>query len=103
MGDDADEMRDILKIYIDQMSINLNKLGCAIESANAANVDMIAHNCAGVSANCGMTAVIEPLKRLEKMGRANQLDGAAELLDIVNTEFARVHRFLEEKLYPINA
>ena len=37
---------------------------------------MIAHNCAGTSANCGMVAVVDHFRELERMGRENQLTGA---------------------------
>jgi PAS domain S-box-containing protein len=66
MGED---LFDILEIYCSQMSENLDKLGTAIAAGDAGTVNLIAHNCAGTSANCGMVAVVEPLRALEKAGR----------------------------------
>ena len=80
MGHDPEELLEILGIYLDQMSESLVKLETAVESGNAGEVDLIAHNCAGTSANCGMVAVVEQLRELERMGRENQLAGAGQTL-----------------------
>src|SRR5580765_3044183 len=69
MGEEPEELFDILGIYLDQMSHNLKRLAVALESEDADQIDLIAHNCCGVSANCGMTAVVAPLRELERMGR----------------------------------
>jgi HPt (histidine-containing phosphotransfer) domain-containing protein len=87
-----------LDLYLSQMPQSLEKLSAAIESGNAQEVDLIAHNCAGTSANCGITAVIAPLRELERLGRENQLAGAAVLSAQVSREFERVQLFLAENL-----
>ena len=50
MGSEPSELREILDIYLDQMPRSLAKLGLAIESGDAEEVDLIAHNCAGTPA-----------------------------------------------------
>ena len=67
-------------------------------SSNANKVNLIADNCAGVSANCGMVAVVEPLRKLERIGSINQLAGAAALNVQVGRKFERVKEFLQENL-----
>jgi CheY-like chemotaxis protein/HPt (histidine-containing phosphotransfer) domain-containing protein len=94
----GDELCDILDLYLGQMSENLPKLTAAIEAGNAGDVDLIAHNCAGSSTNCGMVALVEPLRNLERMGRENQLEGAVILGAQINKEFERVKLFLNENL-----
>ncbi len=83
---------------MDQMSLSLKRLDAAIESGDAGEIDLIAHNCRGVSANCGMTAVVAPLRELERMGRENCLQGSEVLGAQVNSEFERIKSFLEENL-----
>jgi hypothetical protein len=83
------------------MTSNLEKLGLAIEAGNAEQVNLIAHNCAGTSANCGMNAVVSPLKELERMGRDKELAGASALREEVCREFERIEVFLEEHLQPV--
>ncbi len=98
MGDEPEELAEILGEYLEQMSASLVKLDSAIESGNAREVNLISHNCAGVSANCGMTAPVEPLRELERMGYEDQLAGAAALSAQVGREFERVKIFLQQNL-----
>jgi HPt (histidine-containing phosphotransfer) domain-containing protein len=99
LGDEPEELADILDVYLVQMSESLEKLAFAIESGNAGEVNSISHNCAGVSVNCGMVALVGPLRELERMGCENQLEGAAALGARVGKEFSRVRTFLEENLH----
>lgn len=103
MGEDPQEVFEILDLYRTEMAANLIKLDSAIESGNAAEVDLIAHNCAGTSANCGMVAVVDQLHELERMGRENQLAGAAQLSAQVGLDFERIKHFLEERFEPLAA
>ena len=101
MGDEPAEQAEILDLYLDQMSKSLQSLKIAIDSGDAESINLIAHNCAGTSANCGMMAVVGPLRQLETKGRENQLTGAAVLLETVGSEFERVKLFLQEQLEPV--
>ena len=94
----GDELFEILDIYLVQTSENLEKLTTAIAAGDASEVNSIAHNCAGTSANCGMVAMVEPLRKLERMGREGSLDGAGSLGEELLREFARVQAFLQENL-----
>ena len=98
MGTERAELQEILDIYLEQMPLNLEKLRVAIEVGDANEVNLIAHNCGGTSANCGMTALVSPLRELERMGREKQLAGAGTLREQVCKEFERVKMFLEEQL-----
>lgn len=98
MGQEPEELFDILGIYLDQMSHSLKRLDAAIESEDAGEIDLIAHNCCGVSANCGMTAVVAPLRELERMGRENCLQGSKVIGAQVSSEFERIKVFLNENL-----
>jgi PAS domain S-box-containing protein len=98
MGSVPEELHEILEVYLDQMSESLARLDIAVQSGNASEVNQIAHNCGGTSANCGMVAVVESFRKLERMGSENQLAGAASLTAQVGREFAQVKRFLMENL-----
>ena len=101
LGTELTELQAILDIYLEQMPLSLEKLRSAIEVGNANEVNLIAHNCSGTSANCGMTALVSPLQELERMGRENQLAGAGTLREQVCREFERVKVFLEEQLQTV--
>jgi signal transduction histidine kinase/DNA-binding response OmpR family regulator/HPt (histidine-containing phosphotransfer) domain-containing protein len=98
LGDEPEELQEIIGIYLGQMEGDLKKLNTAITAGDPGEIDMIAHNCSGVSANCGMVAVVAPLRELERMGREGQLTGASQLGAEVEREFRRIKIFLEEQL-----
>ena len=97
MGDDPEELADILAVYLGQMTDSLDRLKLAVKAGDAGEVELIAHNCVGVSATCGISAVVGPLRELERMGRENQLAGAEHLGAQVGSEYRRVRLFLQER------
>ena len=101
LGDDSKEIAEILDLYCEQMEQSLFKLDSAIACDSADEIDLIAHNCAGTSANCGMDALVDPFRELERMGRENQLAGAALLHVRARAEFDRVRLFLAERFEPL--
>src|SRR2546428_11620901 len=101
MGDEPAERSQILDLYLAQMSKSLQRLKTAIELEEAAEVDLIAHNCAGTSANCGMTAVVGRCRHLERKGGGNQLTGAVGLLEKVGFDFGGAKLFLQNRLGPV--
>jgi two-component system sensor histidine kinase/response regulator len=84
--------------YQDQMSDELNRLRTAIRTDSASEVTQIAHGCAGMNANCGMLAVVAPLRELERMGREGNLAGAEQVADKVSFDFARIQLVLTTML-----
>lgn len=103
LGDDPAEISEILDLYCVQMEASLIKLGAAITSGNSSDIDLIAHNCAGTSANCGMVALVNPMLELERMGRENQFAGARFLHAQACREFERVRLFLSNRFEPLVA
>jgi PAS domain S-box-containing protein len=101
MGNEPDELAEILDLYLAQMIKSLKDLETAIKAGEAAIVQSISHDCAGTSANCGITAVVAPLRELETMGRENGLSEAPAVLARANREFERVNLFLQENLQPV--
>lgn len=100
VGDEPAELHEILDLYLAQILHSLEKLGAAINSGNAKEVDLIAHNCAGASANCGVFALVAPFRELERAGREGNLEHGLAIVDLARIEFARVSKFLETHLEP---
>jgi len=103
MGEDPEEVLEILNLYLSGMEGNLIKLDLAISSGNTSEVELIAHNCAGTSANCGMVAVVDHFRELERMCRENELTGAGRVTEQVAIEFERIKVFLAERFAPLAA
>jgi CheY-like chemotaxis protein len=87
-----------VEFYRTQMSAELNGLNLAIRSRSASEITQIAHGCAGMNANCGMLAVVAPLRELERMARAGILDDAELVADQVSVGFDRIQLFLTTML-----
>jgi PAS domain S-box-containing protein len=98
LGSEPEEFHEILDLYLEHMPQSLEKMRLAIEAGDAGEVHLIAHNGGGTSANCGMTAMVAPLRELERMGREKQLSGAVALRAQVCVEFERVKLFLAAHL-----
>jgi CheY-like chemotaxis protein len=98
VGDQGHIPAAFVKFYRNQMSDELHRLRIAIRSESAEEVTQIAHGCAGMNANCGMLAVVAPLRELERMGREGKLDDAGLIADKVDVGFESIHLFLTTML-----
>jgi CheY-like chemotaxis protein/HPt (histidine-containing phosphotransfer) domain-containing protein len=103
IGDDPEEVCEIIGEYLTQMTHNLERLDDAIVSGDAHELHSLAHNCVGVSATCGAVALLGPLRELERMGRENLLADTGALGAEVRREFGRVKAFLEDKFGLVTA
>ena len=103
LGEDPKEIAEILDLYCAQMAECLEKLDSAIACENTREIGLIAHNCAGTSANCGMDALVDPFRELERLGRENLVAGASLLHARARGEFDRVRLFLAERFEPFAA
>jgi two-component system sensor histidine kinase/response regulator len=93
--DDAPELlREMIDLYLAQSNDLIRHLGAAIQAGAAKDVEHLAHKYLGASANCGMTAIISPLRELERMGKSGQLSGAEELYADASHQLNRIQRFL---------
>ena len=98
VGKEGEIPRAFVELYRNQMAEELNRLNLAIRSGSAGEVTQVAHGCAGMNANCGMLAVVAPLRELERMGRAGNLDDAELKADEVNVGLERIDLVLTTML-----
>src|SRR5262249_52374695 len=82
----GDDLSNLIQLSLSETSQILEKLAAAIETENATEVELLAHNCAGTSANCGILALVGPARSLEKAGREKNLEGCAETLAELKTQ-----------------
>ena len=87
-----------MNLHLDQMGRNLHKLDAAVASGNSVDVEFIAHNCAGTSANCGMNAVAIPFRELEDAGRTGCLENAPAVLAQANLLFEQTRMCLTQHM-----
>ena len=87
-NDDPKMVQELVDLYFAQAKDLMNGLRAAINSGSAKDVDHFAHKLVGASLACGMSAMVLPLRELEKRGKDGKL-GDAEIL------YDRASRHLE--------
>jgi predicted ATPase/signal transduction histidine kinase/CheY-like chemotaxis protein len=85
---------EVIDLYLEQSNQLLEDLGLAIRSGAASKVERCAHKFLGASANCGMTAILPPLRELEIMGRSGRLTEAEQKYAHVSRQLRRIKEFL---------
>ena len=93
-GDAA--VKELVEVFLEQMREQMANLKDAIDRNAVADVELIAHRCAGTTATCGADAVAQPLLTLERLARDGTLSGAAPVFESASTAFARAEQFLVE-------
>lgn len=91
----GEQSAEILDLYVTGTTQDLVRLTSAIQTNNVQEVDLIAHNCAGTSATCGMVAIVPVFRALEKAAREGSLDRAPAYLDEAKRQFERICSFLK--------
>ena len=97
-GNDPEQFRELIELYLRQSSELMKDLEAAIQTGTSREVETLAHKCVGASASCGMTAILGSLRELEQMGRSNELSGAAKSYACASEQFNRIRQFLTDYL-----
>lgn len=77
-GLDEDEFLEMVELFLEVGSSDLNKLQTAIDEENVQEVIEAAHSITGASGNMGFMEIFELAKGVEVKAREDSLDGAAE-------------------------
>jgi two-component system sensor histidine kinase/response regulator len=80
-NDDPKMVQELVDLYFAQAKDLMNGLRAAINSGSAKDVDHFAHKLVGASLACGMSAMVPPLRELEKRGKEGKLEDAEGLYD----------------------
>jgi signal transduction histidine kinase/HPt (histidine-containing phosphotransfer) domain-containing protein len=90
-----EKLKRIIALYLRHTGERLEELKTAVKQESAGDVYAIAHKCLGSSRTCGMTAIIPALTELQRMGKAGDLDGAADQVNAAQEAFQKLKPFLE--------
>jgi HPt (histidine-containing phosphotransfer) domain-containing protein len=93
----AENLRELVDLYLSQTTEQFDKLRSAVSAGDAAEVRRVAHSCAGASATCGMRYLVPLLRELERQGRDGKLTNAGEVFEQAGQEFKRIQLFLEHR------
>ncbi len=91
---DSAMFRRIANDYLVQAEEILALMSIAIGKRDRSGIHHLAHKLGGSSASCGITAMVEPLSRLEHMGEVFQPVIASDLHQQASTSLVHVRHFL---------
>ncbi len=97
-GDGEELMRELVELYLGQMSENIEKLKVAALANEPEELKRIAHTSVGSSATCGMDAVVPMLRELEQTDYANLPIDAPPVINQVEEQLKRIKAFLRQFL-----
>lgn len=70
---DPEIKREVVETYLRQTVVNLSEIERAITFNDAQKLYEVAHRTVGGSALCGMKAIVEPMRKLEQLGREEKV------------------------------
>ena len=91
------KFQEMIDLYLNQADDLMGKLDAAVKASVPKDVEQIAHKLCGASSTCGMTAIVAPLKELERQGREGTLTTHVEVYAQAVDALVRIKRFLNEQ------
>jgi len=94
--DDPAQMQKLIELYLSEAAPMMEALERAIQSNSSAEVARLAHKMVGSSLSCGVEALAESLRELEKLGRSENLGEAPALFEHVRQKFPQVRKIFAQ-------
>ncbi len=94
----SDVIVNLIELFLKEAPQQIEKIKLAVASSNNKELYSSAHSLKGNSAALGAKEFPEICQRLERMGRQQNLEGAAEVLTEVQVAFERMTKAFEEVL-----
>ncbi len=95
VGGDAELLKEIALLFLEDYPQSLRELREAIETGDAKRVERAAHGLKGSVSNFGARTAVEAAYRIETMGRAEQLTGVEPALRMLERALAALRPNLE--------
>jgi signal transduction histidine kinase/CheY-like chemotaxis protein len=96
--DDDIMARSLIRVFLGDIPVQLEKLGNAVNRLDLKAVDEIAHRMKGAAANMSAVAFIHLIEELEQTSRVGQSENLARLLPGIKTGFAELKTAMEAYL-----
>ena len=95
VGGDAELLREIAHVFLEDYPRSLIAIRAAIAAADAKQLEISAHSLKGSVANFGAREAVEAALRLERMGHDREMRESAESLLALERALAALHTELE--------
>jgi HPt (histidine-containing phosphotransfer) domain-containing protein len=95
-GGSAAAACELVQLYLQQAHEITGRLGPAIQSAAALDIEYLAHKLAGSSAACGVKELLSTLRQLEHLGRNRKFAQreAEDLLRLLQRQLVKAEKLL---------
>jgi len=100
MGGNVELLRQVIELIRADLPVVLSHLHLAFDSGNCRDFERAAHSLQGMVVTFDSEAVLLPAQSLEQMGHAGDLTRAAEFVQEVDREVARLDKELLAELQP---
>lgn len=94
--DDSDFVKEVIKSYIQDTIKKFDQLWAAVEVQDTDNIIYLAHSLRGSSSSLGANKMAFLCERLEKIGSIGSIDGAKNIINILEEEFNVLKNLLEQ-------
>jgi len=95
LGLDEEEFVEILELYVETTSADLEKLKAAIKAKDAEGAHKKSHSIKGSSGNMGFTELFEKAKAIDDRARVNSLDGLEDMVSDFTAAFENLKKALK--------
>jgi HPt (histidine-containing phosphotransfer) domain-containing protein len=95
VGGDAELLKEIATLFLDDYPSALSDLHQALDRGDARAVERTAHGLKGSVANFGASTAVEAARSIENLGRAQKLAEAAQVLNTLELALAALRPELE--------
>jgi HPt (histidine-containing phosphotransfer) domain-containing protein len=89
------QMQKLVELYLRTAGGQMRQLRAAVAEQRPADVQHMAHSCAGSSAMIGMRAVIPPLRALEEAAAHGDLSDAPRMLEQTDRAYSQIQHYLQ--------
>ncbi len=96
LGLDEDEYRELIELFIQSGSADFQRLQEALVSGDAEKAMRSAHTIKGAAGNLGLMDVHAVAQIIEDNAEKMQLDGLAETMQTLKTQFETIEAFASE-------
>ncbi len=93
---DTEFLKELVEIFNTDFPERLDRISLAIKEKDFNALDESAHSLKGASANLGLTSVYELSCKLEKMGKAKNIEGANKTFKQLEDELERFKNFVSK-------
>jgi CheY-like chemotaxis protein/HPt (histidine-containing phosphotransfer) domain-containing protein len=96
--EDPGRVRELITLYLSQADELMEGVDGAIKVGSAGEVNRLAHKLVGSSLTCGMTAIVSPLREMERQSKQGRLSDADRLFAEANRHLESIRCWLTDHL-----